>query len=1022
MLKRKSLFRLSVVIVLIATFLLSSCFGMAMGEGAFVFAAEDGAEWNYYRYNENNSGVCSYPTPTEMSGTWEKWSVKFGDGVQDATMTGIMTTPTPPIIVNGKLYIGLNKQILEVDKNTGKVLRRSKELPGNVGYAMNPPIYADGKIFVQVSGGRISAVSLSSFEVLWTVQASAGNQMVSPLSYRKINGKGYIYSGSWQGNTKDGVYLAVTTDNSGVKKGIKEAAWEFKKSSEGKKGGFYWAGAYVTDKYIAVGSDDGLEDSTSGSTALGSFYTLSSITGKVISSIDNIKGDIRTTPVYEKGNLYFTTNKGYLYKVPVNANGKLGKAVSIKLAENKTLGSPAVYKGKIYVGVAGGGDIYSTDGGHTLAVVLDEGSKFTKLYSYKVKGFPRAAPLISKAYEGVDYDGNGKADGRIYIYFTYNATPGGVYCIYDEPEWKTRPDAPFDERDMELYIPGEGKKQYCISTISADQSGTLYYRNDSAYMFALEENKALLKNIGVTVSGVSSQTSGAGGAKVGEELYYTPNFDAGISEYAITAKSNVSKITIDLDLGEGTTAKVNGKTYSETSKVSLNLSSESITVPIVVSYGGKSKTYSISVKKAGTDTGLLYIASNLSNAKGMGERPMTPSEINENARAYSFNWLDFDGSQKFYNLWVIPRDAKAKVRVYAEAGANVAREIKGAGNGRYPIYYSDPADNVKVKVEVTSEDGSKVTTYSVTFQRKEAVMLRGSWERIYGQSRYETGFAIGEKYRSLTEGGKFPAVIVATGTNYPDALSGAYLAKVKKAPIILHSSRTEGEVVSYVKAHLKKGGVVYILGGTGVVPDSLVSKLKGIKVKRLGGSNRYETNLKILEEAGVGKEEIIVATGTNYPDALSASSSGRPLLLVGGSIRSDQASFLSKLSKRPYYILGGSAVVSEGIRNEIKKNYATTATRIYGDSRYETSLKIAKKFFPGNQESIIVAYGANFPDALSGGPLAIMLDCPIVMANSTEKVYSQVADYARKAGITRGIVLGGESLVSDEAMDGIMEV
>lgn len=1014
-----------VVFALVFSLLLTACFGMGVGDDSFVFADEEGFEWNNYRYDQNNSGVCPYPTPTDNIGTWEKWSVQFGEGVQDATMAGIMTTPTPPILVNGKMYIGLNKQILEVDKKTGKVLRKSQELPGNLGYAMNPPIYADGKLFIQVADGRISAVDIASFKLLWTVKASTGNQMVSPISYRRFNGKGYIFTGSWRSNTGEGVYLGITTDNSGVKNGIKKAAWEFNKSSLGKKGGFYWAGAYVTDKYLAVGSDDGLEDSASGNSSAGSFYTLNPITGKVISSIDNIYGDIKTTPVYENGNLYFSTNKGYLYKVPVKADGKLGKAVSIKLADNKNIGSPAVYKGKIFVGVAGSGGIYSSDGGHNLAVVLDQGAKLTKLYSYKVKGFPRAAPLISNAYEGVDYDGNGNPDGRIYIYFTYNATPGGVYGIYDEPKWRTRRDVPFDERNMELYIPGEGKKQYCISTIAADKDGTLYYRNDSAYMFALEENNARLTDISLKVSKVSGETQSSEIAKVGDRLDYAPAFDARMSEYTVTVKTNVTHVSLSLAAGDGTGVKVAGKNYSPASNLEIPLTSDIVTIPIVVSKDGKSKNYFVTIRKKGKDTGLAYIASNSSNAKGMGERSMTPSEINEGAKAYSFNWIDFDGSQKYYNLWVTPRDPKAQVRVYGDATGNVAKEIKAVGNGRFPIYYSDLKDNVKVKVDVISEDGTTKATYSVTLQRKESVMLRGSWERIFGQSRYETGLAIAEKYRSMTDGGKFNSVIVATGTNYPDALSGSYLAKVKEGPIILHSGRTEGEVAEYIKSNLKKGGQVYILGGTGVIPQSLVTKLKGLKVKRLGGANRYETNLKILEEAGVGKEGtkegIIVATGTNYPDALSASSSGKPLLLVGGGLNAKQTEFLSKLAKRPYYILGGEAVVSKETMKEIKNKYATSAARIFGSSRYETSLKIAEKFFPGSQDSVIVSYGGNFPDALAGGPLALKLNCPIIMSDSRSNVYSEISKYAKNAGITKGIVLGGSSLVVDEAMDTIME-
>ena len=42
-----------------------------------------------------------------------------------------------------------------------------------------------------------------------------------------------------------------------------------------------------------------------------------------------------------------------------------------------------------------------------------------------------AVSLLSTAYKNEDFDGDGKADGRVYIYFTYNAKPGGIYYTYD---------------------------------------------------------------------------------------------------------------------------------------------------------------------------------------------------------------------------------------------------------------------------------------------------------------------------------------------------------------------------------------------------------------------------------------------------------------------------------------------------------------------------------------------------------------------------------------------------------------
>ena len=38
---------------------------------------------------------------------------------------------------------------------------------------------------------------------------------------------------------------------------------------------------------------------------------------------------------------------------------------------------------------------------------------------------------------------------------------------------------------QELYTPSGDKSNYCISSIIADKNGTIFYKNDSGYIFAL---------------------------------------------------------------------------------------------------------------------------------------------------------------------------------------------------------------------------------------------------------------------------------------------------------------------------------------------------------------------------------------------------------------------------------------------------------------------------------------------------------------------------------------------------------
>lgn len=117
------------------------------------------AEWYNFRNKPENNGITDSATPVTAEETALKWGVKYG--------TGWSAAPTPPLILNGKLYIGVGNQILELDRETGEELRRSDEMIGNVGYAMNPLTYADGKLFVQVGNGCIQAVDLETLQCLW---------------------------------------------------------------------------------------------------------------------------------------------------------------------------------------------------------------------------------------------------------------------------------------------------------------------------------------------------------------------------------------------------------------------------------------------------------------------------------------------------------------------------------------------------------------------------------------------------------------------------------------------------------------------------------------------------------------------------------------------------------------------------------------------------------------------------------------------------------------------------------------
>ena len=282
--------------------------------------------------------------------------------------------------------------------------------------------------------------------------------------------------------------------------------------------------------------------------------------------------------------------------------------------------------------------------------------------------------------------------------------------------------------------------------------------------------------------------------------------------------------------------------------------------------------------------------------------------------------------------------------------------------------------------------------------------------RIYGSDRIATSFSIASHLKGVTNQNKFSNIVVASASNFPDALTGSYLAAVKRAPILLTMPTAQPGIIAYIYNNLASGGTVYILGGTSAVPASFAEELAelGIYTKRLKGSDRYGTNLAILREAGVkSSQEVIICTGTGFADSLSASATGLPILLVGKTLTSEQINFLYGTSGR-FTIIGGRGAVSTDVENQLRS--IGIVTRIAGSSRYETSTLVAERYFP-NAKRAVLAYAKNFPDGLCGGPLAYAMGAPLILTDSN---YQSARNYTTSVGIYNGYVLGGSSLISDD--------
>ena len=289
-------------------------------------------------------------------------------------------------------------------------------------------------------------------------------------------------------------------------------------------------------------------------------------------------------------------------------------------------------------------------------------------------------------------------------------------------------------------------------------------------------------------------------------------------------------------------------------------------------------------------------------------------------------------------------------------------------------------------------------------------------ERLAGSNRFDTAFKVADQMKKNLGIEKFDSIIVASGINFADALSGSYLAAVKNAPILLSftTDSINNQVKDYIRSNLNPGGTVYILGGESAVPVSMETGLEGFQVNRLKGDDRFGTNLAILAEAGVGDKPVLVCTGLSFADSLSASAAELPILLVWKNLTETQKAFLGSLKGNEFYVIGGESAVSKSMEEQIAA-YGVTE-RVQGANRFETSIAIAERFFY-KPETAVVAYAWNFPDGLCGGPLAATMDAPLIL--TMDKYEARAAEYLQAQPIREATILGGESLIPEKSVEKI---
>lgn len=312
-------------------------------------------------------------------------------------------------------------------------------------------------------------------------------------------------------------------------------------------------------------------------------------------------------------------------------------------------------------------------------------------------------------------------------------------------------------------------------------------------------------------------------------------------------------------------------------------------------------------------------------------------------------------------------------------------------------------------ITAIASDGSCSATCNVTVTDGT---INSNNIRLGGADRFETSVAISKT--GWTNGSTY--AVLATGNDYPDALSAAPLAKKYNAPILLTDTNAIPQVTLDEIKRLNTS-YVFICGGTGAVSQEIENQLNsmGIKTERLKGTDRYGTSVAIANKLGAVSGELMVANGYDWSDALSASSiaakMGIPIILTDKDVLPDSLnSFIGNTSFSKTYVLGDTDLISNTIQNKLPNS-----ERIVGSNKYERNINIIKRFQSElDSSSICVATGSDFPDALSGSALAATLSSAIVLVDNNNLQDVTVQYTAQALAQTKNIyVFGLQGAVSD---------
>ena len=404
---------------------------------------------------KSNAAVENVSTPTgALASSWTfDWKAYSGSSYPNAS---------EPIVVNGNVYLAVNKRLLKIDAESGEVLAESN-LKAAVGYTSRP-IYANGLVIVPLDGGAVQALTADALTTVWVTDSV--NETAQSNSQLTVDGN-YLYVGTVDVDYGKGTYNNGHLTRINMLTGA--VSWQHVNANEG----YYWTGATVGDDFVLV------------PTSAGTVEMLSKSSGDVLGSV-SVGSIVNSTCVLsaDGSHAYLISRDGKLHVLAISDGDSRDADAASRITEERVVDLgltgcacvPTMYDGRLIVGgeVAGGSALAIIDPASDFETTLVSSADGTALPTGGIKG----APLVS--VQGED----------AYVYFTVNYGESPDFVNYTSGGGVYR--YKLGDAGASGVFSATGHNNYCDSPIACDAQGNLYYINDSGTLFKL--------NAGVKVS------------------------------------------------------------------------------------------------------------------------------------------------------------------------------------------------------------------------------------------------------------------------------------------------------------------------------------------------------------------------------------------------------------------------------------------------------------------------------------------------------------------------------------------